>query len=211
MKKFIVNTILFTAGAAIGSAVTWKVVKTKYERIAQEEINDVREYWANKMRNNDNVNADNDVYCDEDDVFENEPEEEEYDPDMDEYCDLARMYDQSGDDAENDGEGAGDDEVPYINGPYMILPEDFGDGNYDHSVYGLTYYTDGVLANDWLETFDIEETIGEDALEHFGDHVEDVVHVRNERLSADYEVVRDPRSYAEMVANEALKRGYATD
>lgn len=206
MKKIIFNALLFTAGAAIGSVVTWKVVKTKYERIAQEEIDSVKEYWAREMgRELDDGSCDEEEW-DEDEEYE---EEDDSDLEMDEYHGLVRMYNNSGSDAENDGEGAGDDEVPYINGPYVIPPEDFADGNYEHSVHSLTYYSDGVLANDWLEEFDIEETIGEDALEHFGDHVDDVVHVRNERLEADYEVVRDPRSYAEMKANEALMRGYA--
>ena len=41
---------LFTAGAAIGSVVTWKLVKTKYEQIAQEEIDSVKEEYASLMK-----------------------------------------------------------------------------------------------------------------------------------------------------------------
>ena len=43
MKCKFINVLVFAAGAAIGSAVTWKVVKTKYERFAQEEIESVKE------------------------------------------------------------------------------------------------------------------------------------------------------------------------
>ena len=32
------GVFIFAAGAAIGSVVTWKIVKRKYERRAQEEI-----------------------------------------------------------------------------------------------------------------------------------------------------------------------------
>ena len=42
MNKSLSNAILFTIGVAIGSLVTWKVVKTKYERVAQEEIDSVK-------------------------------------------------------------------------------------------------------------------------------------------------------------------------
>ena len=35
--------IAFLAGTAVGVAVSWKALKTKYERLAQEEINSVKE------------------------------------------------------------------------------------------------------------------------------------------------------------------------
>lgn len=206
MKKTIFNVFLFTAGAAVGSLVTWKVVKTKYERIAQEEIESVKETWnrISRMESGELAPYDEDEYYEEDDESDDEDE-----PDISTYRSLARNYNQSGDEAENDGEGAGNEEVPYINGPYVIRPEDFADGNYDHDLHSLTYYSDGVLADDWLVQLDIDETIGEDSLEHFGDHVDDIIHVRNERLKADYEVVKDPRTYTEMVANDSLMHAYA--
>ena len=37
--------ISFVAGAAIGSLLAWKFAKDKYERIAQEEIDSVKEYY----------------------------------------------------------------------------------------------------------------------------------------------------------------------
>jgi hypothetical protein len=127
-----------------------------------------------------------------------------------EYADLARRYgNPSGDNAETVTEGEGEDEFPYINGPVVISPEEYGNGNYDHDLYCLTYYADGVLANDWWETLNIEDTIGVESLEHFGDFTDEVVHVRNEREKADYEVTRDPRNYADLIANDPLMRAYA--
>lgn len=203
MNKTMNNVLMFTAGAAIGSLVAWKVTKTKYERIVQDEIDAFKDDYTRCMRGDSN---DVNMY-DEDDIPDEEDEED--DRDMSTYQSLAGLYNQSGDNAENGREGAEDDEVPYINGPKVITPEDFGDGNYEHSLYALTYYADGVLANDWYERLDIDETIGEDSLEHFGDHVDDVVYVRNERLSADYEVTRDPRKYADLIANDPLTQSYA--
>ena len=40
------NVLIFAAGAAIGSAVTWKLIKTKYEQIANEEIESVKEFFG---------------------------------------------------------------------------------------------------------------------------------------------------------------------
>ena len=40
---------IFTLGAAVGSVVTWKLVKDKYARIAQEEIDSVKEVFSNEI------------------------------------------------------------------------------------------------------------------------------------------------------------------
>lgn len=209
MNQKLFNVIMFATGAAIGSLVTWKVVKTKYERIIQEEVDSFKEEYARCMSRQSSAADSNDA-----DQSEDDSEDEEDEP-FDEatiraYHEIASRYNTSGDDAEIDEEGEGDEEVPYINGPYVISPEDFGDGNYDHSLYCLSYYADGVLANDWNEKYDLDETIGEDNIEHFGDYTEDVLYIRNERLLADYEVTRDPRNFADVLADDPQMNGYAT-
>ena len=206
MNQKIINTIMFTAGAAIGSLVTWKVVKTRYDRIVQEEIDSFKETYAECMgrRNRDAGSCENEW----DDFEEEDEDDEDDDPDIFDYHRLSETYKGTGEEAENDGEGGGDD-VPYINGPYVISPDDFADGNYDFDCYSLTYYADGVLADDWGVKLDIEDTIGEDAVNHFDEYAEDVVHVRNERNRADYEVARDPRNYADAVDANPLMRMYA--
>lgn len=203
MNKKLFNVLLFTAGATIGSLVTWKVLKKKYEQLLQEEIDSFKETYALCMSGTEADDNDTDDFCDTSDT-----EDEAFsESDMTEYATLAGKYGHPSSD-ENIEKGGGDDEVPYINGPYVIKPEEFGDGNYDHELHCLTYYDDGVLANDWWEKLDIDETIGQEALEHFGDYTEDVVHVRNERLQRDYEVTRDPRNYLDIVANDPLIKAY---
>ena len=54
------KAFIFAVGAAIGSAVTWKLVKTKYEKIADEEIESVKEVYLKKAYNE--VIADADEY-----------------------------------------------------------------------------------------------------------------------------------------------------
>lgn len=204
MKKTLCNILLFTAGAVVGSLVTWKFVKTRYEQILQEEIDSFKETYTLCMNHRDDSE---DEGQNESDVDETDDED---DPDMINYAALAGKYGRTSEKVdENDEEGEGDASVPYINGPYVIAPEDFADGNYKHNLCCLTYYADNVLADDWWEVLDIEETIGQESLEHFGDYVEDVVHVRNERLEIDYEVTKDPRNFADIVATDPLMRAYA--
>ena len=51
MKCKFINVLMFAVGAAIGSAVTWKVVKAKYEKIVQEEIDSIKEAFADRPTN----------------------------------------------------------------------------------------------------------------------------------------------------------------
>ena len=46
MKDLLTSAVIFTVGAIIGSAVTYKMLKTKYENIAQEEIDSVKEVFS---------------------------------------------------------------------------------------------------------------------------------------------------------------------
>ena len=39
---------IFVAGAAFGSFVTWKLLRDKYEQIAQDEIDSVKEVFSKK-------------------------------------------------------------------------------------------------------------------------------------------------------------------
>lgn len=200
MNKKLLNILVFTVGAAVGSAVTWKLVKNKYEQIANEEIASVKEEYADLLgrmktklqedRNCENsTDAENDIYTD--------------DYDQAEYDELASIYRSSDEDEdEEDSEEGGkwdldEDEVPYMNAPYVITPDDFSSSPPGYNAQPLNYFADGVLADDWGVVLDLDETIGEDSVEHFGEYVDDVVYVRDERLGIDYEVTRDPRTYKE--------------
>ena len=198
MNKKLLNILVFTVGAAVGSAVTWKLVKNKYEQIANEEIASVKEEYADllgrmktKLKKDcsceNSTDAENDIYTD--------------DYDQAEYDELASIYRSSDEDEEDSEEGCkwdlDEDEVPYMNAPYVITPDDFSSSPPGYNAQPLNYFADGVLADDWGVVLDLDETIGEDSVEHFGEYVDDVVYVRDERLEIDYEVTRDPRTYKE--------------
>lgn len=211
MNKKLFNVLIFTVGAAIGSAVTWKVIKTKYERIAQEEIDSVKSEFIGLMQNmkqklkadasnEDATEEDDEYYPDDDERDFTEKEREQI-----EYYKLTSKYCGSKDAGANKEGGTGDedddedeDDVPFIDGPYVITPEDFNSSPPGYNAQPLNYFADGVLADDWGVKIDIEEIIGEDAINHFGEYVDDIVYVRNDRTEIDYEVTRDPRTYGEV-------------
>ena len=68
----------------------------------------------------------------------------------------------------------------------------------------MTYYEgDGFLADDMDELVDdIEDVVGFESLNHFGEYEEDAVHVRNDRLKADYEILVDTGNYNEVHSKE---------
>ena len=51
-KNALINIATFAIGAAVGSVATWKLLKTKYENIAQEEIDSVKEAFAEEAKTN---------------------------------------------------------------------------------------------------------------------------------------------------------------
>lgn len=82
--------------------------------------------------------------------------------------------------------------------PYVISPEEFGDYE-DYERISLTYYADKVLTDENDEIVDnIDEVVGSDSLNHFGEYEDDSVFVRNDRLKCDYEILLDHRKYREL-------------
>lgn len=200
MRCKFINVLVFAAGAAIGSAVTWKVVKTKYERIAQEEIESVKEAYANMLTNlqeqvddystmdkaeewNDRASKiDWSELEDIEDDCDAEP-----DDDLNDYARLVREY-------ETDKKGGAEDMTKE---PYVISPYDFGELD-GYSQVELTYYADGTLEDeDYNIVTDVDELIGRDSLYTFGEYEDDAVFVRNERLHADFQILKDYRTYEE--------------
>ena len=86
--------------------------------------------------------------------------------------------------------------------PYVITPDELGD-QLGYDVIELTYYADGVVAEDYNEVMDnVDEVIGVDSLTHFGEYEDDSVCVRNDRLKCDYQILKDNRNYSDVIDEE---------
>ena len=80
----------------------------------------------------------------------------------------------------------------------MISPEEFDEID-GYECVTLIYYSDGVLVDDAEEIIDdVEDIVGPDALNSFGRYEDDAVHVRNNRLKCDYEILKDTRCYSDI-------------
>jgi hypothetical protein len=195
MSNGIKYFVTFALGAAAGSVAAWVLLKSKYEQLAKEEVDEVREYYRNKEAEIE-AEVDADVHasdwepCDEYIVAE--------DPEMIKYEALAESY--------TDQEGGSDtltfsptDEVPYV-----ISPEEFAADD-EYQSESLTLYACGTLTDDFDNPIeDIDAMVG-DALDHFGEYDgdDDSVFVRNDRYKCNYEILKDVRTY-EQAKNRTL-------
>lgn len=195
------NFFIFVAGLVIGSVATYVVVKDKFEKIAQEEIDSVKEVFGRRVEKE----ADEKV----EKIAKKEVEKirKEYN----EYNNLTKNYtsysknkteENVEDEDDEDKDGVELNEIERASDydrPYIIEPQEFGalDG---YSLITLYHYSDNVLADDCDELVeDLNDVVGEDYAEHFGEYEDDCVYVRNDRLKADYEICRDFRKYSDVL------------
>ena len=204
------NFFTFVTGLVIGSVITYVVVKDKFEKIAQEEIDSVKEVFGRRVEKE----ADKKV----EKIAEKEVEKirKEYN----EYDNLTKNYtnysknetkenneeDEDEEVCENDEDGVELFEVERASDsdrPYVIDPWDFG-GEDGYDTVTLIYYADDVLTdsdNNVIEDEDIDDFVGADFAEHFGEYEKDCVCVRNDRLKIDYEICRDIIKYSTLLLN----------
>lgn len=192
------KVLYFTAGAAIGSVVTWKLLKRKYEQWAQKEIDSVMDYCSAKQNEPAPEETDEQLAIQFDETSSEEPieptegEKIQYEKYAQAYGNLAINEQKSDDDW-----------------PRVISPDEFGE-NPEYETVELTLYADGVLADDWDNVIDedeIDEMIGKDSLNHFGEYEEDSVFVRNDGLKTDYQILQDLRNFSDVPRSKRSSLG----
>lgn len=167
----------FAIGAVTGSIAAWHFLNKKYEQLVQEEIESVKAAFERYYTEVENIIIEKPV-VEETTVSKEEKEE---------YKEVVAETSYSSCDLTN---GCSD--------PYVITPEELGGEQGEYNVLSLTYFSDGVLADDRGEVINIANAIGEEALEHFGIYEDDAVHVRNESWNTDFEIFLDERKYTEV-------------
>jgi hypothetical protein len=170
----------FLAGVAVGAVASWKALKTKYERMAQKEINSVKEKFAKRYpKKTSDVDLDDDA-----EVLYSRYKEE-----IESYTSRTE---------ENTEEG-----VEYMPKPRVIEPEELGEVE-EYEVVSLSLYSDGVLADSITgePIEDVENTVGRESLHRIGEYEDDCIHVCNDRLKTYYEILLDAREFNHTPADE---------
>ena len=195
------SLLAFMLGMAVGSAVTWQMIKDRYERRIEEDRKSLEEMYAAKLEE-----ASAKVQ-----PVEEEPEAEtppdpkeiaEHAREKPEIAEYARRLREEGYVNYAGGGSVVETKEPsresVVDIPYVISPDEFGEMD-GYEKISLTYFADGVLADEDNEPVDdVAEIVG-DGLEHFGEYEEDSVFVRNDAKKCDYEILRDLRAFSDVL------------
>lgn len=190
---------IFAAGVLTGSLCTWYNTKKYYEKIANDEIESMKEWLARRVEEQDEKAEEQ----------SSEPAEKPTSPSMKpnlmEYAAMVKdlgYTDYSRRTEEPEKEAKEDEEVDEMDRPYVIEPEEFGECDYEE--VSLTHYADGVLTDEQDNPIeDVDSMVGEDYAEHFGEYEDDSVFVRNDRMQTDFEILADQRNYSDLDKNKS--------
>lgn len=179
MNKTFSYVLTFSAGVAIGVAASWKVLKTHFEKIAQEEIDSIYDSLSPSK----------------------EPEEPAVETVTDEVAEVKKEYAEVINATGYAGKEITDEEVSDVR-PKVISDSEFAalDEN-EYDIITLTYYADGILSDDKDDIiYDVDDVIGEESLEAFNDvddhgNPVDTIYVVNDEFGTAYEILRDNRDY----------------
>jgi hypothetical protein len=209
MKEATKSFLIFTAGLSVGGVAgyfaTKKYLEVKYEQDLQMQIQDVKDHYK-LIRKEGEYAAPETVPVDYENVLEGleyiehseeGPEAEDVNP---VFVDEEEVVETE------ETEFASEYQEEYERDrsqPYIITVKEFMEDRDEYDKTTITYFEDDdVLCDEREEVIpNVEYTVGNDALTKFGELSEDknIVYVRNERTSTDFEIVRDRRSYAEVV------------
>lgn len=181
------NALIFLGGAALGSLLTWKIVEKKYKDLADAEIKSVVDAFKKKDHTENEDELQEEVVNQYVEIV-NEKEEIRK-----EYSNTISNCGYSTQDNKDDNNATEN----YGFKPYVIAPEEFG--NIDgYNAVSWMYYADGVLLDEMDQMVDDPEYIIGDALKHFGDFGDNLVHVRNENTKCDYEIIKSDMAFDEV-------------
>lgn len=193
MKTKALYFVAFFVGAAAGVAASFKYAQKKYEQIAQEEIDSVKEAFSRKdeelTKRVEEVKATQQSMADQ----------AKSKPNVMAYASVLADSGYTNYAKPEPNESPNSDTNDMLEKPYVIHPDEFGEMD-DYETFSLSYYSDGVVADDNDDLVDdVDEVIGLDSLKHFGEYEDDSVFVRNDRLKCDYEILLDQRRYSDLI------------
>lgn len=177
--------IIFVSGVVIGGVSTYFGTKKYFEKIAKEEIESVKAAYKVEAKSDELPDISDEAAIHEKykDVVNsyNPPANPEYER-------PSYLQDRSEEESPDEG-------YPYV--PYTITPEEFSIMNGYSKVTLMYYEDDQVIVGEDEEEVN-EELIGPTAIDDIGEYEEDVVYVRNDNISTDYEVLLVHASFREV-------------
>lgn len=200
-------------GFVAGGLYMNRRLRTEYEKIAEEEIAQMRDHFQAKERARDERQADLSELKKRAAPYVSTPDDADEPVEKDE----ASLYKSLAEPAEPETKNVFEDREPPVDTwdqeheensrqtgiPYVVSQDEYDERD-DHSTTTLTYYGgDDVLCDEKDAPIeDQDRLVGVGNLDKFGHGSGDanVVYIRNEDLAVDLEVIRSHGSFAEEVA-----------
>lgn len=214
MNNKLIGAIGFIAGAAVGSVITWKLVETKYRKLAEEEIASVNALYSGQDTDEED---DSEYFIREGDLVEEERASVTHFSEKPDLMTMAALVKDRGYTTDYSKMSESDErpELPDeeeeviarnddVDEPYVIDPEEFGE-NPEYDQVSLIYFVgDDTLATDDYNIFEDIEDVGYDFADHIGEYEDGAVHIRNDKTMTDYEILEDPRTFLSVIAPKGV-------
>ena len=189
MNRKLSNVLLFTAGVAVGSLVTWRYFKSKYE-VVEDEIEEKTE-----ENEGETETEDEDPEVSESKMSYKKPPLKEYVKMVEDNGYVPKTHMEEVEEEIANGEWNDKD----VYEPFIIRPDEYGE-LHAYETLSLNYYADGVLTDELDNPIeDVESLVPADFADHFGEYDDNAVFVRNDNLECDYEILRDLRKFTDVV------------
>ena len=190
MNRKLSAALLFTAGVAVGSLVTWRYFKSKYE-VVEDEVEEKTE----ETEETEGETEERDPEVLESEMSYKKPPLKEYVKMVEDNGYVPKTHMEEVEEEIANGEW-GDKDVYEA---YIIRPEEYGE-LHAYETLSLNYYADGVLTDELDNPIeDVESLVPADFADHFGEYDDNAVFVRNDNLECDYEILRDLRKFTDVV------------
>ena len=187
MNQKLSNALLFTAGVAVGSLVTWRYFKTKYE-VVEDEIEE-------KTEEPEGESEEESPEVLESKMSYKKPPLKEYVKMVEDNGYMPKTHMEEVEEEIANGEWGDKD----VYEPFIIRPDEYGE-LHAYETLSLNYYADGVLTDELDNPIeDVESLVPADFADHFGEYDDNAVFVRNDNLECDYEILRDLRKFTDVV------------
>lgn len=214
------SAMIFVAGVLVGGIPAAVITKRKCEQRAEEEIQSVKEMFKRKIERD---KAMQEVEAEEVKHVEEETEEEKVieqteEPEQTEeaehleleyvYNNMVKRYEPKPINCPAWDEAVAKEEAEKAKArellsriqyePEVIDADEFGTLE-DYDMVTLTYFADGVVADDLDEIIDdYEKLIGTEFIQIFNDFDATSVYVRNDEWQIDYEIIRDDWCFSDI-------------
>ncbi len=197
------SALIFLCGVGLGAGSTYFILKKKYDEQMNEESENLKAYYEDKYRVEDNEEPEEtdisevefkieDATMETVAVMPGEPE-----PNYDEIVNKLN-YNQYSTKVPSPIDG----EVQPSKKPYVIDMDDYNtDQSYIKKIVSFFEEDEVCMDNDTKEIIEnVAKDIGIDNIELINTEGNEEIYVRNERLGIDYNIVAEPGSYEDYIA-----------